>query len=126
MSSAHGTFPLSDPGSGGATFRVGQGIARGQVIGYVETMTVADIVSAYPENTPFMFKVDIEGGETELFASDTEAISQFPVVVTELHERMFPGQGSAHPFLRWHLGLPRDFHQSGENSWSFATSLAKY
>lgn len=125
ISGTGGVLVLSDPGEGAATFRVGRGIARGQILTEVESLTVAEIVAEHPDCVPFLLKVDIEGGESELFDADTTAISAFPVVVVELHERMFPGQGNARSFLSWQLAHDRDFHQNGENSWSFASSLAQ-
>jgi FkbM family methyltransferase len=119
-----GTLPLTDPGHGSASFRVGRDVAQGQVLAEVEVVTVAQIVAQHPDAQPFLLKVDIEGGEKELFDGDLDAVSSFPVVVVELHDRIFSGQGVAGPFLRWHLSQPRDIHQVGENTWSFASSLS--
>jgi FkbM family methyltransferase len=124
LAARRGTLQVSDPGGGGCAMRTGADIARGQIVGEVHALTVADLLSDHPTLDPFILKVDIEGAETELFAGDTEAIDRFPVVVVELHDRFFPGEARAQSFLRWHLQQQRDFHQTGENTWSFDQALA--
>lgn len=125
IASERGRAPLSDPGSGSATFRVGREIAKGQILGYVDTVTVADMMAAFEETEPFLAKIAIEGGEAELFGGDAVALSRFPAVAVELHERLFPGLHSARPFLRWHLEHNRDLHQADGRLWSFDSRLAR-
>lgn len=124
LSSHHGLAPVSDPGEGTASIRVGRRIARGRIVSQVETLTISEIVSAHPHAVPFLLKLDVEGSEADIFSGNTSVISRFPVVVVELHERLFPGRKTGHPFLRWHMAADRDLHQTGESTWSILSSLA--
>jgi FkbM family methyltransferase len=67
---------------------------------------------------PFIAKFDIEGGEAELFSKDTEWMDQFPLIIIELHDWLFPKQKNSANFLRAVSGLDRDFVHIGENIFS--------
>ena len=68
--------------------------------------------------TPFIAKIDIEGGESELFAPPTEWVDQFPLLIVELHDWLLPGQGTSRSFLKCMAALDRDFVHIGENVFS--------
>lgn len=72
---------------------------------------------------PFMCKIDIEGGERNLFSDQTGWIDSFPLLVIELHDWLFPGQGNSHNFLREISLRDRDFVYLGENIFSIANRL---
>jgi FkbM family methyltransferase len=80
----------------------------------VPSITMNDILA---ENigTPFLAKIDIEGAEANVFSSHTAWIDQFPMLVIELHDWLFPGQSTSSSFLRAVAGLNRDFILSGEH-----------
>jgi FkbM family methyltransferase len=67
---------------------------------------------------PFLVKIDIEGGEEDVFERNTAWIGDTPIVVIELHDWLLPGKGSALPFLRCVSALDRDFVYYGENVFS--------
>jgi hypothetical protein len=69
---------------------------------------------------PFIAKIDIEGGEAELFAAETGWVDQFPLLIVELHDWLLPRAGTSRSFLRCVAGLDRDFVYLGENVFSIA------
>lgn len=120
IASEPGTVVLSDPGNGGWAICASNDFTRGEVVGSVQATTVQEIVDAHPDAEPFYLKVDIEGAEGDLFGGDCSAISRFPIVVVELHDRLFLGEGQevSRSFLEWHVSQDRDFYQRGENTFS--------
>jgi FkbM family methyltransferase len=68
--------------------------------------------------TPFIIKIDIEGGEANLFEKNTNWIDLFPLLIIELHDWMLPGKGSSISFLDCIGKFKRDFVHIGENIFS--------
>lgn len=97
---------------------------RGKPLEIVPRVTVNDIYAEEGEGAfPFVVKVDIEGGEADLFSADTEWVAATPVVIVELHDWLMPRQGTSAPFLKCVAGLDRDFIPLGENVYSIANRL---
>ena len=71
----------------------------------------------------FIMKIDIEGFEDDLFASNLEWIDQFPLLIIELHDWMFPRKGKSRNFLNAIAKLDRDFVYIGENVFSISNKL---
>ena len=67
---------------------------------------------------PFLVKIDIEGGERDLFESLTDWIDQFSLLIIELHDWLYPGEGNSGTFLRAIGRYDRDFVYFGENIFS--------
>jgi FkbM family methyltransferase len=72
---------------------------------------------------PFIAKIDIEGGEGDLFSANTEWVARTPILIVELHDWLLPKQGASAGFLRSIAGLDRDFMHYGENIFSIAHDL---
>ena len=68
---------------------------------------------------PFILKIDIEGGEENLFAGDTSWLDLFPCVIIEMHDWMLPFSGSSRNFQRAIANLDFDLVQRGENLFCF-------
>ena len=89
--------------------------------GGVQGVTVPEILARYPKSDgylPFIVKIDIEGFESDLFAENTEWVNEFPILVIEMHDWLFPGQGTSSNFLKTIAKLDRDFVYLGENVFS--------
>jgi FkbM family methyltransferase len=118
IGAADGETALVDPGLGEWGYRTdaAAGGARLQVIG------AAALVADQERRgfAPFIAKIDIEGGEAELFARDTGWVERFPLLIVELHDWMLPRGRTSHSFLRCIAGLDRDFVYIGENVFSIA------
>lgn len=90
----------------------------------VSCVMIDEIFSTHHDDCfPFIVKIDIEGGEKELFQQHTEWIGRTPLIIIELHDWMLPGQGVALPFLRSIAGFERDFVHIGEHIFSIANDL---
>ncbi|MES2244057.1 MAG: FkbM family methyltransferase [Pseudomonadota bacterium] len=91
------------------------------VEGGISGVTVPDILARHPRSRgyfPFIVKIDIEGFESELFSDNTDWIDEFPVLIIEMHDWLFPGQGTSTNFLKTISQLDRDFVYLGENVFS--------
>jgi FkbM family methyltransferase len=89
--------------------------------GGVQGVTVPEILARYPRSKgyfPFIVKIDIEGFESELFSGNTDWVNEFPVLIIEMHDWLFPGQRTSSNFLKTVSQLDRDFVYLGENVFS--------
>jgi FkbM family methyltransferase len=72
---------------------------------------------------PFIFKIDIEGAEADVFARNIDWVARTPIVMIELHDWLFPKAGTSAGFFRCIAGQPRDIILVGENVFAIAHSL---
>jgi len=72
---------------------------------------------------PFIFKIDIEGGEDDLFRDNTSWVRRFPLLIIELHDWRFPGTANSRNFLRTISSHNFDFVFRGENAFCFNNDL---
>jgi len=89
--------------------------------GGIEAITVPEILQRYPADKgylPFILKIDIEGAEADLFSENIEWIKEFPILIIELHDWLYPGKGTSRNFLRAISLEDRDFIYLGENVFS--------
>jgi FkbM family methyltransferase len=136
-----GTAFLSDPGHGDWGFRVSEsgvvpvsagdslagrsvGEPMGQPVPMVsvpELLTEADGQQLFP----LVCKIDIEGGEAGLFAKNTSWVDRFALIIIELHDWLFPGEGNSRNFLRTIAANDFDFMYRGENAFCFNNRLLR-
>ncbi len=116
ISSHSGRTRVIDPGGGHWCYRTGLSGSGPEVA----KITVSQIFQEHcePPCYPFLVKVDIEGGEKDLFEANTEWVLRTPLVIVELHDWLLSRQGTALPFLRCVSALDRDFVYIGENVFS--------
>ena len=89
--------------------------------GGIAGVTVPEILAHHSRSKgffPFIVKIDIEGFESELFACNTDWINEFPILIIEMHDWLFPGQSTSANFLKAISQLDRDFVYLGENVFS--------
>ena len=67
---------------------------------------------------PLIIKIDIEGGEDNLFKKNTGLMDEFPLLIIELHDWLLPNQGTSKNFIKWCAENTRDFLYYGENIFS--------
>jgi FkbM family methyltransferase len=117
-----GTAFLSDPGLSDWGFRVGdKGEQAVPVITPTEIIRDAENAGYFP----LICKIDIEGGEVELFAKNYAWIDSFALVIIELHDWMLPGKASSRNFLRALVVHDFDITWRGENAFCFNNRLLK-
>ena len=93
--------------------------------GEVPTVTVPDLLNREPNSVPFIVKIDIEGGELELFRSNLEWVEQTPLIVFELHDWLGGWRGTGHAVFSRLSMHPRDYMQRADNMFSFAHSISR-
>ncbi|MGD0730481.1 MAG: FkbM family methyltransferase [Terracidiphilus sp.] len=83
----------------------------------VAIVSLNTILSAKPATnySPFILKVDIEGAEKSLFTGPASVLGQFPLIVMEPHDWLFPGQRTSVEFFRFHAQTGREFAMRNEN-----------
>ncbi|MGH8700798.1 MAG: FkbM family methyltransferase [Burkholderiales bacterium] len=124
IASAPGWLRVADEGAEKWAYRTER--AEAQTPRAVRAVTVREILDEFADGKgyePFIVKIDIEGAESELFSRDTDWIDRFPVLIIELHDWLFCGQGGSASFLRAIAARNRDFVLFGENVFSIANPL---
>jgi FkbM family methyltransferase len=116
IGAVRGSAALVDPGEGEWGYRTVPGGSGNRVRVEAASTAVAKKVRAGYE--PFLAKIDIEGGEADLFSKNTGWVDEFPLVLIELHDWLLPGTASSHNFLRCVAEKNRDFVHIGENVFS--------
>jgi FkbM family methyltransferase len=118
IGAADGETTLVDPGEGEWGYRTAAGGSGEKVSVISASRLVAEKRAA--GQVPYIAKIDIEGGEAELFSRDTGWMDLFPLLIVELHDWLLPRAGSARNFLRCVAERDRDFVFLGENVFSIA------
>ncbi|MBV9510744.1 MAG: FkbM family methyltransferase [Caulobacteraceae bacterium] len=110
--SAPGQLFLADPGMSDYGFRTAE---AGDYA--VDCITLNQILADHPADrfAPFICKIDIEGGEENLFSAHCEWLAQFPFVVIEPHDWLLPGQANSRNMLKALAERNFDVLFQGEN-----------
>ena len=112
IASKDGTLRLCDSGRGEDAYRVIEPeamSANGVDLGAVQAISMATLLSDAADATPLLAKIDIEGGEADLFSANTDWVDDFPAIAMELHDWMLPGRASSASFLACVGAKRRDF-----------------
>lgn len=121
ISSAPGRMRVIDPGGGHWGYQTRRADDDPNAVG---CLTINDIYSQTENQCfPFLVKVDIEGGEADLFAANTEWVEKTPLLIVELHDWMLPQTANSRAFLQCVSRLNRDFLYMGEEVYSIANDL---
>lgn len=85
--------------------------------GEIQSVTVNDLLDKYQSENyePYIIKIDIEGGEDNLFLKDTEWVNKFKIIIIEPHDWLYPKENTFYNFLKTISQYKRDFLVSGEN-----------
>jgi FkbM family methyltransferase len=113
IASADGRAYLDNPSGTPMDFRINSE-HRGVEI---DLVSVGSLLASKPASayTPFLLKIDIEGGEKTLFDGDTDPINRFPLIILEPHDWLMPGQHTSQKFFRFHAAAGREFCMKHEN-----------
>lgn len=123
LSSTDGEMDVIDPGEGAWGFRTRNcGCRNNSEINAVErvkSISMETLINSVNENvSPFIVKIDIEGGEDDLFSQNTGWVDKFPLLIIELHDWLLPGKANSANFLHCIADLKRDFVYVGEHIFS--------
>jgi len=115
LGSREGKVRLEDPGQGEWGYRT-----SAAEDGTVPLLSIGRMVSVAVAAgfSPFIAKIDIEGGEADLFLPPTDWVDLFPLMIVELHDWLMPRQRTSQPFLQCVAARDRDFVHLGENVFS--------
>lgn len=114
---------LMDPGLSDWGFRVGSATSSHQVSVYSMRTVLARFAST--NDFRFICKIDIEGGEAELFKKDFDWMTAFPLIIIELHDWLLPGERTSRNFLRAVAEFNFDFVYRSENVFCFNNELLR-
>jgi FkbM family methyltransferase len=122
VASEDGAVRIVDPGASFWALRTE--LAPPDAADTVPAMSIESLIKFAPPNCrPFIAKIDIEGFESDLFSQNTDWVKSFPIIIIELHDWLFPGQGTSNNFLRSVATQARDFVFIGENIVSISNTL---
>ena len=68
---------------------------------------------------PFVLKIDIEGGESDIIGSDLTWVDSFPLIIIEFHDWAYPFAGTSREFMRAITEFDFDIVVRGENVFFF-------
>lgn len=126
ISNRRGQLSLLDPGHGDWGFRTAPLGLQDGASKCIEAETVQNLLARFGENgIPVIAKIDIEGGESDLFSDACEWMDMFPCVIIELHDWMLPSKGTSRNFLKQVAARELDFVHRGENIFIFNTTLTR-
>jgi FkbM family methyltransferase len=124
VSSTRGSHQVIDPGEGQWGYRTARISNTDTANQVVECVTVNDLYAAHRDGFfPFIVKVDIEGGESDLFSGNTEWVGSTPLIIVELHDWLLPKQGTSRTLLKCMADQDRDFIYIGQNVFSISNHL---
>jgi FkbM family methyltransferase len=93
--------------------------ANEDAVDVVAAVTIPEILDAVPNGACFIVKIDIEGGENQLFRSNTAWLDDAALVIIEIHDWKFPWQATAATFFSAISRRKRDYFFRDENLFCF-------
>lgn len=124
IASTDGLLQLDKPDEYDWSFRTsalndnGNSISTSTIVNSISPNTILSIPQL-SSTKPYIFKIDIEGAESELFSNNTEWINKFPCIIIEIHDFMLPFQGVSSNFFRAISKYDFDVLHYGENLFLF-------
>lgn len=111
-----GFVSLIDPGNGEWGYQT-----KADLDGLCPRLSLTRLINEKMLNgyVPFLIKIDIEGGEENLFETSTAWIDLFPLLIIELHDWLLPRKNTSLNFIRRIGQSKRDFVYNNENIFSF-------
>jgi hypothetical protein len=94
--------------------------------GECRSSTIDELLSAVSDPVLMIVKIDIEGGEINLFRSNLEWVNDAALIIFEPHDWMMPWKGSSHAIYSALVRAPRDYFGGGENVFAFSHSLREH
>ena len=105
----------AEPGRASLSQDMGWAVRTTRSVNGVEIITLDDALARVPEGETFIVKIDIEGFESDLFASNTSWLDKCFAVIIEPHDWLLTGQMSSRTFQETMAGHPFELFILGEN-----------
>jgi FkbM family methyltransferase len=80
----------------------------------IEAVTVGGLMQRYGAKRNLIVKVDIEGGEAEMFRSNTDWLDHTALLTVETHDWLFPGKGTSQSLFAALAGRKFEVIHKGE------------
>jgi FkbM family methyltransferase len=80
----------------------------------VEAVTIGGLMQRYDARRNLIVKVDIEGGEAEMFRSNTSWLDHTALLTVETHDWLFPGKGTSQSLFAALAGRKFEVIHKGE------------
>jgi FkbM family methyltransferase len=81
----------------------------------VDTVTLDDLLTHDTEDTRLIVKIDIEGAEREVFSKNISWLEAVDLLIIELHDWLYPGEGNGRTFFSAVASKQMDYMWRGEN-----------
>jgi len=117
ISDLKGWATITNPSARSWAFQVAE--SSPEQAGTVPTFTMEDVCNLVIDYEMLLVKIDIEGGEQQLFRSNLDWLAKVPLIIIELHDWMLPWSGSSRNFFKALQDLQFDFVVAGENALFF-------
>ncbi len=112
---------ITDPAAESWSFEL-QEHDREETVDGVTAITIPEILASVPNGACFIVKIDIEGGERQLFRSNTAWLDHAPLVIIELHDWKMPWEATGASFFSAVSRRKRDYVFRSENLFCFLHS----
>jgi FkbM family methyltransferase len=111
LSAEPGSLRIANTVAGGSAVRLtSEGTGED-----VPAMTVADVLAQVEAEEILLAKIDIEGGEAALFATNLAWLDQTHALAVETHDWLYPGEGTSRTLFAAIAARHYDFLTHGEN-----------
>jgi FkbM family methyltransferase len=111
LAGAPGKLRIADPAAGGSAVRLGHDGAGEEV----PAMTVGQIMAQAGAEELLLAKIDIEGGEADVFSGELGWMDRTHALTVETHDWLLPGEGTSRPLFAAVGARHFDFVAHGEN-----------
>lgn len=112
-----GALCIVNPDSGSAAFQVA--FSKTHVLNSISAYTIDDLCEIAGVANPLIVKLDIEGAQAHLFASNTEWVGRTALITLELDDWLFPWRGTSRNFFSCLASYPFDYLLGGESIFCF-------
>lgn len=114
---ASSNLKIVNPESGTAAFRVAETTPTDN--NGIRAYTIDEICEIANVDSPFIVKLDIEGGQAKLFSSNTKWVANSNLVCLELDDWLFPWKGTSQNFFSTMSQYPFDYLMRDESIFCF-------
>mgnify|MGYP000930999581 CR=1 FL=1 len=87
--------------------------------GAIPAYTIDDLCALGGTTDPLIVKLDIEGAQAQLFASNTDWVGRTALITLELDDWLMPWQGTSRNFFSCLSRYPFDYLLGGESIFCF-------